>query len=238
MAAEPEAESSPNWSYSGANGPAHWGSIDPAYSACSTGAEQSPIDLTRAARRALPGLQLSLKSATFQLHNNGHSVEARAAASGGVNLGGVAYTLLQFHYHAPSEHRVDGRSFPLELHLVTRSASGQLLVLGVLIKRGRSNPAFARLLAALPKRQGEHAKLTRFDALSLLPAGGRGLRYAYGGSLTTPPCTEGVRWNVFAAPVALSAAQIRALTSIYSHTNRPIQPRNGRALVLGGGATC
>ena len=154
-----------------------------------------------------------------------------------MSLANVAYTLLQFHYHAPSEHRIDGRSFPLELHLVTRSASGELLVLGVLGRRGRSNPAFARLVAALPKRQGQHAKLTRFDPLSLLPAGGRGPRYAYSGSLTTPPCTEGVRWNVFAAPVALSAAQIRALTSIYSHTNRPIQPRNGRALVLGGGAT-
>jgi carbonic anhydrase len=153
-----------------------------------------------------------------------------------VTVSGVAYQLLQFHFHAPSEHRVGGRSFALELHLVNESSSGRLLVLGVLIRPGRANRAFDRLIAALPASPGQRRRLTGLIALTLLPEKGQGARYTYSGSLTTPPCTEGVSWNVFATPVELSPAQIRRFTVIYDHNNRPLQPSNGRAVRLGRGS--
>ncbi|HEY8638551.1 MAG TPA: carbonic anhydrase family protein [Solirubrobacteraceae bacterium] len=232
---DPEAESSPEWSYAGATGPARWGALDRAFRACATGRRQSPINLAHAARAKLPALRLAYGQSTLELESNGHSVEAASGPGNRLTVGGVHYSLVQFHYHAPSEHRIDGRSFPLELHLVNKSPDGQALVLGALVRAGHANPAFARLIAALPTHEGQHRTLTGFDPLSLLPGRGRAARYAYTGSLTTPPCTEGVRWNVFATPVELSPAQIRRFTSIYDHHNRPLQPRNGRPLVVGTG---
>jgi carbonic anhydrase len=131
---------------------------------------------------------------------------------------------------------MDGRSFALELHLVNESALGELLVLGVLIRPGHPNPAYDPLIAALPARPGERGELTGLDALSLLPDDGRGLRYSYTGSLTTPPCSEGVRWHVFASELELSPAQIQGFTTIYESNNRPLQALNDRAIALGGGA--
>jgi carbonic anhydrase len=234
--AEPEADRSTKWSYTGANGPAHWGSLNPAYHVCSTGRRQSPINLVRPARGRLPRLRFSYRNSSFAMDNNGHSVEADPGLRNIVTMSGVAYQLLQLHFHAPSEHRVDGRSFALELHLVNDSSTGRLLVLGVLIRPGRANPAFDRLIAALPTTPGQRRRLTGLNPLSLLPEKGLGARYAYSGSLTTPPCTEGVGWNVFAAPVELSPAQIRRFTVIYNHNNRPLQPSNGRAVLLGRGS--
>jgi carbonic anhydrase len=234
--AEPEADSSTKWSYTGADSPAHWGSLDPTYHVCSTGRRQSPINLVRSARGRLPRLRFSYRNSIFALHNNGHAVEAEAGSGNIVTASGVAYRLSQLHFHAPSEHRVGGRSFALELHLVHESSSGRLLVLGVLIRRGRANPAFARLIAALPAGPGQRRRLTGLNALSLLPEKGQGARYTYSGSLTTPPCTEGVGWNVFATPVELSPAQIRRFTAIYDHNNRPLQRSNGRAVRLGRGS--
>jgi carbonic anhydrase len=234
--AEPEADSSTKWSYTGANGPAHWGSLDPTYRVCSTGRRQSPINLVRPARGGLPRLRFSYRNSSLALHNNGHAVEAEAGSGSFVTVRGVAYQLSQFHFHTPSEHRVGGRSFALELHLVNESSSGRLLVLGVLIRPGRANPAFDRLIAALPASRGQRRRLTGLNPLSLLPEKGQGARYAYPGSLTTPPCTEDVGWNVFATPLELSSAQIRRFTAIYDHNNRPLQPPNGRAVRLGRGS--
>jgi carbonic anhydrase len=233
--AEAEAGSSTKWSYTGANGPAHWGSLDPTYHVCSSGRRQSPINLLRPARGRLPRLRFSYRNSSFALDNNGHSVGAEAGSGNIVTASGVAYRLTQFHFHAPSENWVGGRSFALELHLVNESSSGRLLVLGVLIRPGRANPAFNRLIAALPASPGQHRTLPRLDPLSLLPEKGQGARYTYSGSLTTPPCTEGVGWNVFATPVELSPAQIRRFTAIYDHNSRPLQPSNGRAVRLGRG---
>jgi carbonic anhydrase len=231
--AEPQADSSTKWSYTGANGPAHWGSLDSSYRVCSTGRRQSPINLVHPARGRLPRLRFSHRSSSFALDNNGHSVEAEAGSGNIVTVSGVAYRLSQLHFHAPSEHSLGGRSFALELHLVNESSSGRLLVLGVLIRPGQANRAFDRLIAALPASPGQRRRLTGLNPLSLLPERGQGARYTYSGSLTTPPCTEGVSWNVFATPVELSPAQIRRFTAIYDHNNRPLQPSNGRAVRLG-----
>jgi carbonic anhydrase len=233
--AEPEADSSTKWSYAGANGPAQWGSLDPTYHLCATGRRQSPIDLVRPARGRLPRLRFSYRNSSFALDNNGHSVEAQAQSRNVVTVSGVGYRLSQLHFHAPSEHLMAGRSFGLELHLVNQSSSGRLLVLGVLIRPGRANPAFDRLIAALPVSPGQHRRLAGLNPLSLLPEKGQGARYTYSGSLTTPPCTQGVDWNVFATPFELSTAQIRRFTAIYAHNNRPLQPSNGRAVRLGRG---
>jgi carbonic anhydrase len=234
--AEPEAHSSTKWGYTGAYGPAHWGSLDPTYRVCSAGQRQSPINLVRPARGTLPRLRFSYRNSSFAVDNDGHSLGAEAGSGNIVTVSGVAYQLSQFHFHAPSEHRVGGHSFALELHLVNKSSSGRLLVVAVLIRPGRANRAFDRLIAALPASPGQRRRLTGLNALSLLPEKGQGARYIYSGSLTTPPCTEGVSWNVFATPVELSPAQIRRFTAIYDHNNRPLQPSNGRPVRLGRGS--
>jgi carbonic anhydrase len=148
---------------------------------------------------------------------------------------GVTYTLRQFHFHAPSEHTVDGQSFPLEMHFVHMDGGGKpALVVGVLVKEGRSNAAFDALFARLPQNSGEKIEPAggKVEAAKILPADRS--HFVYDGSLTTPPCSEGIRWRVMRQPIEMSAAQIQVFRSIahLAHSNRPIQPANGRDVTL------
>ncbi len=233
--ADTPAEKPAAFGYSGANGPSHWASLDPAYKECSAGRRQSPIDLKDAKRTALPKIDFAYRPAEVKLENNGHSVEAEPAPSSKIEIAGTEYALKQFHFHAPSEHRLDGRALPLEFHFVHEADGGGLVVLGVLVEEGRSNPAFSRLVDALPREEGERLSTEgKVSTLNLLPeAAGTASRWSYGGSLTTPPCTEGVRWEVFEDPIEMSRAQIDRYTAVYSDTNRPVQPLNGRRLAVG-----
>lgn len=235
MDAQPPRAGAPAWSYTGQGGPAAWADLDPAYSMCASGREQSPIDLSEAARGAVAQPRFAYARATFHLHDTGHSIEAVAPPGNEVDVAGVAYRLEQFHYHAPSEHRIGSDAFAIELHLVHRAGDGGLLVIGVLVQPGAPNAAVDGLADALTPIGGRHATLADFDPSVLLPDGGRGPRYAYRGSLTTPPCTEGVLWIVFATALQLSDAQIARFTAIHDATNRPLQPRNGRVLLLDDG---
>ena len=222
------------WSYSGANGPEHWGSVNPAYKLCSQGEQQSPIDLRDGERASPPKLTLGYSTSSLELQNNGYSVEAVPEPQGGIELGGDHYDLIQFHFHAPSEHTFDGKSLPLELHFVNEAEDGSLAVLGVMAVEGAVNPAYDKLIAALPDSEGESASVEDVDLASLLPAdAAKAERWVYDGSLTTPPCSEGVSWSVFAKPIELSAEQIAAFTDLYDHNNRPLQPLGSRSLALG-----
>jgi carbonic anhydrase len=219
--------------YSGAIGPANWASLDPAYAECSSGRRQSPIALTGGKPADLPRIGFSYRpAADLEAANTGHTVEVAYPEGSSIQLGGTDYALAQFHYHASSDHTLRGRSFPLEFHFVHKAADGSIAVLGVFARVGRANPAFSGLVRALPPREGGRRTVKGdVSPLDLLPANGADApRWSYDGSLTTPPCTEGVRWNVFDRPIELSQEQIAAYTAVYDNNNRPVQPRNGRRL--------
>jgi carbonic anhydrase len=221
--------------YGSEDGPAEWASLDPAYAQCAEGKEQSPIDLTDAQASDLPRIEISYHPSELEVENNGHSLEGLPPPGNSVEVEGTRYELDQFHFHAPSEHRSNGRALPIEFHFVNRSADGEPLVLGVFVQAGRENPAAAKLIESLPRTEGETLQVHGdVDLLDLLPADPAAApRWSYDGSLTTPPCTEGVAWKVFKQPIEMSPQQIAAFTSIYDGNNRPVQPLNGRELIFG-----
>jgi carbonic anhydrase len=230
-----------HWSYEDGPesvGPATWGTLA-GNATCSTGTQQTPVNLSigAAAPQDLPDLLFEYWPSILSMTNNGHTVEMTytARASLGRMGGTEKWTLAQFHFHAPSEHTVDGTSYPLEMHLVHLDAAGKpAVVVGVFIRAGAENAALARAFRSLPARQGEtivpHGE--RIDAGALLPADRTFFTYA--GSLTTPPCTEGITWFVMKTPIEMSPAQIDAFTKLehLGHTNRPIQRLGGRTVLI------
>lgn len=220
----------PHWAYEGHDGPAVWGGISPAFRQCAAGRQQSPIDLdlTAAAHVKLPPLELHYGPARVIEVDNGHTVEDRVPRGEYVVHRDTHYELEQFHFHHPSEHTLDGVRFPLEVHLVHRAATGHLLVIGVLVEDGAEHPALEALFHRLP-RVGESVT-TNVDPSGLLPDD---RHYAsYEGSLTTPPCTEGVRWIVLTHPIEASGRQIAQFSARYPHNNRPVMPRHGRDILV------
>lgn len=224
----------PHWTYSGVGGPEQWGTLSPEFAVCETGTTQSPIDLANATRTDLPDLRFDYRPATpLRVVNLGHTVQVNYQPGSSITVNDTTYELLQFHFHTPAEHRLQGREFPAELHLVHRAPGGALAVVGVMIERGSPNAAAAPLWNHLPRTPGAEQQVAsaRIDAADLLPADRQ--RYQYPGSLTTPPCTEGVKWLVLAEPIEMSAEQIDALQSIIGTSNRPVQPLGNRELRLG-----
>jgi len=220
----------PHWGYQGELGPDHWGSLDPAFAVCTGGREQSPIDLRGAAREALSEIVFEYAPSPISIQNNGHTIQVDYQAGSGIVLDGTRYGLTQFHFHHRSEHTVDGADFPLELHLVHEDAAGALAVVGVFLEEGAANEALAPVWRHLPAEAGPAALVAgTLDAAALLPE--RRTTWRYSGSLTTPPCSENVRWLLLDTPVALSAAQIAAFTAIYANNARPVQPLGDRDLL-------
>ena len=225
----------PHWGYGRDNGPASWSKLSPDYATCSIGRAQTPIDLvptTRAAASAkAPGPELVFGRGERALHvvDNGHTIQVTDAGGSTLTLDGVRYELAQFHFHDPSEHTIRGRSYPMEMHLVHKSADGRLAVVGVLIAQGAENAMLAPLFRALPVKAGDETELkVALDLAQVLPREHRALRYA--GSLTTPPCSEGVQWVVLERPITLSREQIASFTAIIGDDHRPVQPLNDRTV--------
>jgi carbonic anhydrase len=221
-----------DWGYEGAIGPAYWGDLNPDYAACSQGAEQSPVDIPATAPVNAAGLRFNYQPSALNIANNGHSIQVNYAQGSSLEVDGAIYPLTQFHLHALSEHTLNGAHTPMELHLVHKDANGKLAVVGVMIVEGAENPAYAPILAHMPAAQGPGQDISgvTVSASDLLPADQS--YYRYNGSLTTPPCTEGVKWFVMAAPVALSSDQIASFEALYSNNYRPVQPLNARAFLL------
>jgi carbonic anhydrase len=230
-----ETAGPPDFGYSGKSGPENWGTLDPSYRACSDGRRQSPIDLTGARASSLPPIRFSYEPAAVEVENNGHSLEVVYPQGSSVEIGGTEYELDQFHFHSPSEHHVNGSPLPMEFHFVNRAGDDTVAVLGVLVAEGEANPTIAKLAPALPGEEGEALPTPgEINALDLLPPDPESAaRWTYEGSFTTPPCTEGVSWNVFREPIELSASQIASLREFYDGNNRPVQPLNGRELLAG-----
>ena len=222
----------PHWDYSHA---VKWGELSAEFKACNLGKEQSPIDIaTKAAEKAkLPALGFNYKASAAEVVNNGHTVQVNVADGGTVKLAGGDYRLLQFHFHTPSEEKIDGRAYSLVAHLVHQNAAGGLGVVGVLFKEGRENAALQPVFAAMPAKEGGKATLkSALNAAQLLPADQR--YYAFKGSLTTPPCSEGVAWQIMQEPVEVSKAQLDAFRKLYPMNARPVQPLNGRKVQVSG----
>jgi carbonic anhydrase len=216
-----------HWSYEGAGSPEHWAELSPDNAACSTGAQQSPVDLgpAIAARVQLPAAGWSTASGGMII-NTGHTLQVDVAGGGGVQLDGREFALKQFHFHHPSEHTIDGKSFPLEAHFVHVARDGRIAVTAVLFEEGAGHPALDPVWATAPVREGKSAVAFPIDATAFRPASGAAYRYE--GSLTTPPCTESVSWTVFAQPVTASKGQLAAFASLFPDNHRPVQPLNRR----------
>lgn len=223
-----------HWSYDGATGPEHWGELAPEFKVCQLGGQQTPINLVHATHGAAEAPGFAYRAFPLSLVNNGHTVQANAAPGSFLTLDGVRYELKQFHLHHPSEHRVDGRAFDMELHLVHASAEGALAVVGVFIAAGAHNPVLEPVLGHLPASEGGTAEAgVSFDPAGVLPASRESFRYT--GSLTTPPCSEGLAWTVFREPVTASPAQIAAFAALFPNNARPIQKINDRLLIQTSG---
>jgi carbonic anhydrase len=226
------AEGAAHWSYDGETGPAYWGGLSPDYALCSTGQEQSPVDIPAAAPLNPANLTYSYLPSALTIVNNGHTVQVNYDPGSDLLVRGERYKLVQFHFHAHSEHTLDGHAAPLELHLVHSNEQGALAVVGVWIESGGENAAFAPIMNNLPAAEGPPQTVPgeQVDAQRLLPA--ERTYYRYNGSLTTPPCAERVTWLMLNTPVAISAAQIGAYTALFDHTYRPTQPFNSRSFLL------
>jgi len=221
------ADHSPHWGYRGEHGPAKWGDMEAGFSQCKLGKEQSPVDIRNAKKSALPALDFNYKQTNAEAINNGHTIQVSLADGGVLNLDGVSYKLVQFHFHTPSEEKIDGKAYPMVAHLVHQNVEGKLAVVAVLLTQGKENTALDPLFENLPPSEGAKTTLgANFNAVDLLPAE-RGY-FKYVGSLTTPPCSEGVRWQVLKRPVEVSKAQIAAFRKLYQMNARPVQPLNGR----------
>ena len=211
------------WSYEGATGPAYWGELDPDYALCATGTEQSPVAIPSSAPLNPANLRYQYQPSRVNIFNTGYTIQVNYDAGSTLTLEGDTYELVQFHFHAHSEHTKDGQTTPMELHLVHRNAAGQLAVVGVWLTQGSANAAYAPVLNHLPTTEDEPQPVPgeTVNADALLPA--ERSYYGYNGSLTTPPCTEGVKWVMLGQMVELSAAQINAYTSIFDANFRPVQ---------------
>ena len=227
----PEAEEA-RWSYEGETGPANWAELEADYATCGTGTRQSPINLTEAEAEPVQGAEVTYEyePATYELTNPGHTVLAEAEDAGGITIGGEDYQLVQFHAHVPSEHALNGKREDLEVHLVHQSGEGKFAVVGVLVQQGPAGTGLAEAWNDLPT-QGETVTRTDFDASTLLPQGRTTFRYE--GSLTTPPCTEGVQWLVMQQTVTAPAQAVAAFEQLVGDTARPLQPLNGRDPLIG-----
>jgi carbonic anhydrase len=226
------AEEKHHWGYSGEGAPKNWGKLDPAFVTCATGKAQSPINVTKSAKGDGKAVAFDYKNGTSEILNNGHTVQVNYVPGSTITLDGRAYELKQFHFHAPSENTINGKHFPMEGHFVHQDKDGKLAVVAVMFTDGAANPAIASLWKELPAKEGEkHALATPLNAADLLPAERH--YYRFEGSLTTPPCSEGVSWLVETTPVSASKAQVAAYTTAMGHpNNRPVQPINSRQVIL------
>ena len=243
-----------HFGYSGEAKPENWSKISPEFRACAEGKNQSPIDVKDSVKPKLPALEFKYSTLGLNIVNNGHAVQVNYAKGSQLlpdghhhapysaivhyepgsmlNHGDATFELKQFHFHSPSEHTVNGKAVPLEMHLVHADQNGNLAVVGVLMREGaKDNAALAKLWAQMPGKAGDKNKLdAKINVSTLLPKSKE--YYRYNGSLTTPPCSEGVRWYVLKEPVTVSKAQIEQFSKTVGFANnRPVQPVNARAIL-------
>ncbi len=220
-----------HWGYTGHNTPETWGELSEKFRECGRGMNQSPINITHSLRADLPPLVLHYISSSKSIENNGHTVQVNMEPGSTFRIDGDTFELKQFHFHAPSENHINGQSFPMEAHFVNMDKEGKLAVVSVMFKEGKANKSLEKIWNKMPNKAGETIGLKLSGiANALLPKNKH--YYRFNGSLTTPPCTEGVRWFVLKTPVVVSKEQVEKFHHLMHHNNnRPIQPLDARVIV-------
>lgn len=220
-----------HWDYRGEGEPSRWGDLKPEYAACKTGQAQSPIDIPAETGVKAGNITLNYNNVALKLVNNGHTIQVNDPATNTADINGQQYELVQLHFHGPSEHTVAGKASDLELHLVHKNEAGQLAVIGLLLDKGTENPLVGQIWGNLPTEMNQEKEVAGI-ALDLKAALPSDLAYYhYQGSLTTPPCSEGVMWYVLQNHGTVSEAQIAQFNGIFQGDARPVQPLNGREVV-------
>ena len=227
-----------SWSYEGQLGPENWGDLDPDYEIAKTGKRQSPIDLNAdsAITSQLARIEFNYEASPLSVVNNGHTFQVNNRSNSHILIEGQRYNLLQYHFHIPSEHTVEGEYYPMEMHFVHQNAAGELAVVGVFLDEGLHNPVLQKAWDYLSAKEGTlNDPQTLINPIDLLPFQAKFasmlVRYQYNGSLTTPPCSEGVLWLVLKKPIEVSKEQIDLFESIFEMNARPVQPHNQRFLL-------
>jgi len=220
-----------HWGYSGEGAPANWHKLDPKFAVCASGKNQSPIDLGGTIKAELAPLKIAYQAGSSEILNNGHTVQVNYAPGSSLVVDERTFELKQFHFHAPSENRINGKQFPLEGHLVHADKEGNLAVIAIMFEEGAANAVLANLWEKMPAKPGSKSALSSGpNAAQLLPVSRE--YYRFNGSLTTPPCSEGVRWLVMKSPVTASKAQVQQFSKTLGFANnRPIQPVNARPVL-------
>ncbi|WP_224094068.1 carbonic anhydrase [Nostoc sp. MS1] len=220
------------WGYTGHNSPENWGSLSPSYQMCDIGKNQSPINITTSVDANLPSIKFNYKTLSTEILNKGQTVQVNVESGSSIVVDGVTYALKQYHFHTPSENHIAGKSFPLEAHFVHADAKGNLAVIAVMFAEGKANSQLAELWQKMPMKAGENSVLKGDvkNLHSLLPQNQE--YYRFNGSLTTPPCSEGVKWMVMKEPLTVSKEQVEKFSLAVNGTNnRPVQPQNARIII-------
>jgi carbonic anhydrase len=221
-----------HWEYSGQSGPEYWGQIKPEFRLCETGLRQSPINIVGKTRSGAPKLSFQYRVSPLKLINNGHTIQANYGGGSNLLVNGEPFELVQFHFHTPSEEWVQGRASDLVVHLVHKNKSAKLAVVAVLMDIGVAHPGLKTIWDWLPEREGPEQIIgdLKINALDLLPLD-REHYWHFDGSLTTPPCSEGVKWFVLKQKVTISPEQLRKFTRLLPFNARPVQALNGRDIL-------
>lgn len=234
-AARAPARPQGSWGYAGDVGPEHWAELAPENRACAVGTRQSPIDIRDGIAVDLERIAFDYRPGSFSVLDNGHTVQVNVEPGNALTVMGRRYELQQFHFHRPSEERINGRQYDMVAHLVHKDPEGRLAVVAVLLERGRDHPLVQAIWNNLPLEKGDALQAqSSIDLNQLLPAD-RGY-YTYYGSLTTPPCTEGVLWMVMRQPVQISPQQLAIFQRLYPMNARPIQATSGRLIKESSGS--
>ncbi|MCK5850211.1 MAG: carbonic anhydrase family protein, partial [Kiritimatiellae bacterium] len=201
-----------HWGYNGAGAPSNWGELKPEFHTCEDGVNQSPIDLKGFVDGKLTDIPFDYKTGSTEILNNGHTIQVNIASGSTIEVDGIKFELKQFHFHTPSENNINGKSFPLEAHFVHASKDGELAVVALMFEEGDENKMLGKLWDKMPMKGGDKTKLKIADVTTILPKDRD--YYRFNGSLTTPPCTEGVRWIVLKKSTTLSKAQIEKFAKV------------------------
>ncbi len=229
--ASAQEHKSAHWSYDGDEGPSHWGDINPEFAPCKTGHHQSPIDIGNPQKADLPPIRFDYKPTPLHIIDNGHTIMINYAPGSSIRVGDKQYELKQFHFHRPSEEKVNGKTYDMVAHLVHADPDGNLAVVAVLLEEGKNNPLIRELWNDLPKEKEKEQVLdtVTINVENLLPADPG--YYTFSGSLTTPPCSENVTWLVLKHTVAITAEEIGQFSKLYRHDARPTQPLYDRVVL-------
>ncbi|HNV60927.1 MAG TPA: carbonic anhydrase family protein [Rhodoferax sp.] len=219
-----------HWAYEGETGPQSWGNLKPEFNVCAIGKRQSPINIEQGSTLQGPAepVEFAYAPSNASVVNNGHTIQVDVQGDNSITARGSNYRLLQFHFHTPSEEQINYKRFPMVAHLVHKNNEGQLAVVAVLLQEGESNALIDKVWTYMPLDSGDRVRMPQglLDVNELLPKDQR--YYQFMGSLTTPPCTEGVLWMILKQPVTLSKAQYKLFTQLYPNNARPVQAVNGR----------